>query len=573
MSYASKMAREGSEASSEVVYLTPGRGRASMSRTARGSREPGTSTKRKPMAKKKRSAAQIAATKKMQRAAKKARKSKMHGGVARAAKRSASKAKTKSPRRRARTSAAPAAAKPRKSSKRARAAKKAAKTRAANKAARSRAAKKAAKTRKHGKSHARTAHKPRKRHSTKRRGTHKRRKSGSRGRRRAVHHRRTAVATRSQVIALPGHTTKVVLAPIPSSGRRGGKKRRSSGKKRKSRKGSSRKRKTTRRREHASEAMELHGGSYGAAMENPLGAAEIIVGGLTGLIGFATSEIVDRILATHALTANGDGTFADGQGASGTDYAGLNNGTAIIAPMSLMRWAAGIGITVVPFGVAAMVRAPVGKSALQMFGFGAGIRLLGKALTDFVAQLTATTQFGQQVFINEQRAIAAQATAAGTTAPTWAAGLPSTGLGRPQLAAGTGACTAGTGACCGSCARAHAAAPASVPASTAVPPLPPAPPPATPPAPPPPVAVVMPASPPNTVPAANVPLPPVPHTRPSPPANGGSRASVLPPAPPANSGVPQAGQYGYVNGYPGVGASPAQRAGKHAWGYNPDSDQ
>ena len=63
---------------------------------------------------------------------------------------------------------------------------------------------------------------------------------------------------------------------------------------------------------------------------------------------------VDRMIATHALTANSDGSFADTPPTTG-DYPNLYNGTAIIAPMSLTRWAAGVGFVIIPFGAAAMV--------------------------------------------------------------------------------------------------------------------------------------------------------------------------------------------------------------------------
>lgn len=176
------------------------------------------------------------------------------------------------------------------------------------------------------------------------------------------------------------------------------------------------------------------------AMENPLGGLELFVGGLTGLIGFGGADFVDRIIATHALTpkgspdASGVQLYMDTPPTDGS-YKGLYNPTAITAPMNLTRWAVGGLITVVPLGLAHYVTGPVGRSSLQMFGFGAGIRIVGKGLLDLLAMLTRKTAVGQRVYDGEMRAMALHA-ADGSEAT-----LPSAGLGRT----GTGC------ACGGSC--------------------------------------------------------------------------------------------------------------------------
>jgi hypothetical protein len=186
------------------------------------------------------------------------------------------------------------------------------------------------------------------------------------------------------------------------------------------------------------------------AMSNPLGGMELFVGGLTGLIGFAGTDFVDRILATHALTpkgapdANGVQLYADTPPTTGS-YIGLYNPTAITAPMSPLRWAVGGLFIVVPLGLAHYVKGDVGRSSLQMFGFGAGIRILGKGLLDLLAMLTRKTAIGQRVYDGEMRAMAIR------SGDGSEANLPSAGLGRP---AGAGCACGGS---CPGCARALAA--------------------------------------------------------------------------------------------------------------------
>jgi hypothetical protein len=183
------------------------------------------------------------------------------------------------------------------------------------------------------------------------------------------------------------------------------------------------------------------------AMENPLGGLELFVGSLTGLIGFGGADFVDRLIATHALTPKGTPTAAGIQLYMDTppttgSYTGLYNPSAITAPMNLTRWAVGGLMTVVPLGLAHYVKGPVGRSSLQMFGFGAGIRILGKGLLDLLAMLTKNTSTGQRLYDGELRAMALH------RGDGSEANLPSAGLGRPALAAkppghGTGcACTA-----------------------------------------------------------------------------------------------------------------------------------
>lgn len=216
------------------------------------------------------------------------------------------------------------------------------------------------------------------------------------------------------------------------------------------------------------------------AMENPLGVSELLVGGLTGVIGFGVADVLDRYLATHALTdsggkdANGFEVYTDTPPTSG-NYSGLFNATAILAPMDAMRWAAGLGLAAVPMIAAHFIKAPTGRAALQFFGFGAGIRVVGKGLVDLSSMLLKKTSSGQRLYDAELRAQLAKAGSSGASGfPT----LPSAGLGYAPQAHGFGC---GCGGCRGQQPAVTPAAvsttpPAAVqqPSNTVVPQAPPA---------------------------------------------------------------------------------------------------
>lgn len=176
------------------------------------------------------------------------------------------------------------------------------------------------------------------------------------------------------------------------------------------------------------------------AMENPMTGVELFVGSIFGLVGFGAADALDRVLATHALTdkgtkdANGHELYADNPATTGS-YAGLFNATAICAPMDVTRWLAGLATAGFPLLVAHFVGGPVVRSSLQFFGFGAGVRIVGKGLTDLVAMVTKTTPIGQRLYDGEMRAAALKS---GGSANPELASLPSAGLGNkaPKTLAG-----------------------------------------------------------------------------------------------------------------------------------------
>lgn len=178
------------------------------------------------------------------------------------------------------------------------------------------------------------------------------------------------------------------------------------------------------------------------AMENPMTGTELFVGSVTGLAGFLAADVLDRFLATHALTANStttggtQSTYTDTPPTTG-DYAGLMNATAVAAPMDATRWLAGLGLAATPIIIAHFVTAPTGRAALQFFGFAAGLRIVGKGLIDMTAQLMQSSQIGQQLYDGEMRAALLQQSQGQTS--TALQQLPSSGLGRPRGRLGAGA--------------------------------------------------------------------------------------------------------------------------------------
>lgn len=294
------------------------------------------------------------------------------------------------------------------------------------------AGKKAARTRKRHKAERKVARKTT-RKSARRAGKRSKRKSGKRRSRRvrAAHsiklprgkrgakkrvgiHVKVGKRRRSRGFSVPRKTKRVYV--IAAEKRR--KRRKSGGKKRKS----SHRRRTSHRRS--------------TARENPANGTELFIGLVTGLAGFLSADAVDRLLATHALTGTA-APYTDTPPTTG-DYSGLFNATAICAPMNLPRWAAGIGMFALPLVGAHFVSPtehPNLKAGLQFFGFAAGMRILGKATIDLVAQVAQSSMVGQQLYDGELRAAILAANAGSSTAPGLS-NLPSSGLGRARLGAG-----------------------------------------------------------------------------------------------------------------------------------------
>jgi hypothetical protein len=413
--------------------------------------------KKSKRSKKRRSAAQRAATRKMLAANK--------------AKRSGGKRRKSSGRRKARKSGK------RKSAKRVAAGKKAARTRKRHKGEKRAAARKGNRKKRHA-------------------GRSKARHEGKRKRRRSSKRRRSTKSVK--VVRLPRKASRVVVVSAPPKAVR--RRRRKAGKRKSRRRSPKRYAGFTGRR--------LYNRRGKAAMENPMDGTELFIGAITGLAGFLTADVLDRFLATHALTAASVAsgatlaTYTDTPPTTG-DYAGLFNATAICAPMNATRWLAGLSVAGVPLIIAHFVSAPKGRAALQFFGYAAGIRIVGKALTDAVAMLTQPTQLGQQLYDGEMRA-AALKTGQGTIASTVT--LPTSGLGRARL---------GAGKPCAPCASKQAGTGAGYPSAPRE------------------TTITSQSTPSTPSSATSVPLPTTPINPPAPPAGPATTATATPPAPPA----------------------------------------
>ena len=187
-----------------------------------------------------------------------------------------------------------------------------------------------------------------------------------------------------------------------------------------------------------------------AAMENPLeGRGEFVGNVFSALGGFLFADVLDRFMATHALTAKGTTDpsgaplYADNPPTTG-QYTGLFNPTAIAAPL----WQGGawkrLGVDIVvgvglPFGVAMFIKnttpgQKTAKTAFTIAGYGAAVRIFGKMAIDGLAMLSMKTAIGQQLYDGEMRASVLAANN-GNGQATQLASLPSAGLGKALPAA------------------------------------------------------------------------------------------------------------------------------------------
>ena len=183
--------------------------------------------------------------------------------------------------------------------------------------------------------------------------------------------------------------------------------------------------------------------------ENPFTGTEMFISGISGLVWFMLTDLVDRIVATHDLTdkgakdAAGYELYADNPPTTG-DYVGLFNPTAICAPMNGWRWFAGGAMVGAPL-LLTLIPEPTVKSVGQWMFYAAFLRVGGKALIDLTAYALMRNPFGQRLYDGEMRA---QVLASNDQ--TLLSSLPSAGLGNPgcqceSCTTGVGACQAGTG--------------------------------------------------------------------------------------------------------------------------------
>jgi hypothetical protein len=157
-------------------------------------------------------------------------------------------------------------------------------------------------------------------------------------------------------------------------------------------------------------------------MENPITSiGELVVGLLTGALGYTASDVIDRLIVTRERKDDKGAVMA------------IRFPEAPLMDDFLPRAGAAVAIAAAPLIVAQYISSPMGRSALQFFGFGAAFRFLGKAVDDVAAYLfkdSAADSTGKKLFAGE----IGQRAAVGLTG-LGAAPCPNCGS-----AAGLGAC-------------------------------------------------------------------------------------------------------------------------------------
>ena len=178
----------------------------------------------------------------------------------------------------------------------------------------------------------------------------------------------------------------------------------------------------------------------GYVLSNPLSGGELVLIGITGIIGYGLADFVGRYMETTPVTA-GLAVNSIPTGAT------VGNDIATQAMPSWQSMAAKFGVAAVPGIAAAFVDSPWGRAALQGAMLGAGFSLFGDLFKSAMASLIGSTPLGQQLYLAEYEAqqMVAQAAPATSTTTTstmttttspGVAGLPR-GVGkRPPVGAG-----------------------------------------------------------------------------------------------------------------------------------------
>ena len=209
---------------------------------------------------------------------------------------------------------------------------------------------------------------------------------------------------------------KVSLAP---------RKRRSS-----KRRASPKRHKSHARRRHAHAhytpaSHQLAADSY--ALANPLSGSELLLLGVSGLIGYGLADFAGRYMETTAVAAGGAAN-------SVPTGATLPNDQATIGWPSWQAMATQFGLAALPMIGASFVDSPWGRAGLQGVGLGAGFALFGNIARNAMAQLIGSTALGQQLYLAEYEAQSA-ATAGAGTQPIGLSGRLR-GMGRPAIPIG-----------------------------------------------------------------------------------------------------------------------------------------
>lgn len=127
-------------------------------------------------------------------------------------------------------------------------------------------------------------------------------------------------------------------------------------------------------------------------MENPVGGMELVVGLVTGAIGYTASDVIDRLIVTRERKDDKGQPMA------------IRFPEAPLMDDFLPRAGAAVAVAAVPLIAAQYISSPMGRAALQFFGFGAAFRFLGKAVDDVAAYLfkdSAADSTGKKLFAGE----------------------------------------------------------------------------------------------------------------------------------------------------------------------------
>jgi hypothetical protein len=140
-------------------------------------------------------------------------------------------------------------------------------------------------------------------------------------------------------------------------------------------------------------------------LSNPLTAGELVLVGITGLLGFGIADFVGRYLETTPVASGA-------QANSVPTGATVSNDVATLGWPSWQAMAGQFATAAVPGIAAAFVDSPWGRAALQGMMLGAGFSLVSSLWSNIMANLLGTNAIGQQLYLAEYEAQAAQTAAA-----------------------------------------------------------------------------------------------------------------------------------------------------------------
>jgi hypothetical protein len=139
------------------------------------------------------------------------------------------------------------------------------------------------------------------------------------------------------------------------------------------------------------------GSGEGYVLSNPLSAGELVLVGITGILGYGLADFVGRYMTTTAVAANAS-TNAIPPNAT------YSNDVATSTWPSWQAMAAQAAVAAVPGIAAAFVDSPWGRAALQGMMLGAGFSLFGGIFKSLMASMLSGSPLGQQLYAVEVEA-------------------------------------------------------------------------------------------------------------------------------------------------------------------------